>query len=605
MANLITTNNLWTEARRFHVDVERVDASNVKLVIHKPVNLELVDGAVVTIAEHPITANNYPSDGTQYNAGDNIYGARVVAFYSEINGKPWPITSPSRESGFDQFEITVAVASTSSVHASVHACSQILQYYPIGVQSYPGSSPSYDIGLSTYSGNIPSFPSAPTSPAVGLVYHDQGLNVVQYWNGSNWIPTRADTIVSDTHNPCTLGQVYLHAPGTLKVFNGVTWVTADASNMLVNGPTYVPLASVTSGIKIPANPNVGDVFYDYSTMRIASWNGSAWITPSATNTLFNGNIPAFTTPITVENVARSNPYEGQLFYNTSTKHLNVWTGTNWIQANTEQEGAPTTDKVAIGTNGSGTARAMLADVLKAQLGWPQNCVELSDEQFNIAIDNALDNYRQLSDGAYRKQYFTMSLLEGQQTYYLNSPVSKTDSIVDVHKIHRMSFLGVTQSTDNVFIQRFISDYFYSNNTTDLLSTHLLSGLNEDLERILAGNLTFVWNEATREITFTRKIATSEKVLIEAMCERQEQEILVDRWCKQYIQNWALAETKMILGLIRSKFSSGTPGASGPINLNGELLIAEARQDMTELKQALLDYEYGGHYGSGNVSFLIG
>ena len=105
--------------------------------------------------------------------------------------------------------------------------------------------------------------------------------------------------------------------------------------------------------------------------------------------------------------------------------------------------------------------------------------------------------------------------------------------------------------------------------------------------------------------FTRKISRDEKVIVEAMIERPEQELLVDRWCRQFIQNWALAELKMSLGMIRSKFSSGTPGAGGSITLNGELLISEARQDMAELKQGLLDYEYGGHIGMGNVSFLWG
>jgi hypothetical protein len=63
---------------------------------------------------------------------------------------------------------------------------------------------------------------------------------------------------------------------------------------------------------------------------------------------------------------------------------------------------------------------------------------------------------------------------------------------------------------------------------------------------------------------------------------------------------------MQLGLIRSKFSSGTPGPAGTISLNGELLITEARQDMTELKEELFNNEYGGGgINFGNTSFLIG
>ena len=115
---------------------------------------------------------------------------------------------------------------------------------------------------------------------------------------------------------------------------------------------------------------------------------------------------------------------------------------------------------------------------------------------------------------------------------------------------------------------------------------------------------YQWNESTRELYFTRAIRGNETVIIECMCERTEQELLSDRWCKQFLQNYALAEVKMMLGMIRSRFSSGTPGAGGTITLNGELLIAEARQDMTELREQLLNYEYGGMIGNGNCSFLF-
>jgi hypothetical protein len=123
--------------------------------------------------------------------------------------------------------------------------------------------------------------------------------------------------------------------------------------------------------------------------------------------------------------------------------------------------------------------------------------------------------------------------------------------------------------------------------------------------MFAGELTFQWDEATRELLITRAIRGNETVLIEAMIEKTEQELLLDRWCRQYIQNWSLSELKMMLGLIRSKYSSGTPGPSGTITLNGELLIAEARQDMAELKEELLNHEYGGMVGLGNCSFVFG
>jgi hypothetical protein len=308
----------------------------------------------------------------------------------------------------------------------------------------------------------------------------------------------------------------------------------------------------------------------------------------------------------VEPVLLAPPYLGQLFYNTSTKVLNVWNGTEWQQANTDQQGTPTSDKISIGTDGSYDERVRLIKVLKNQLGWPVQCVELKEEQFNVAIDNALDTYRQLCDNAYTTRYFLFTLIEGQQTYYLNDPIVGTDHIVGINKISRLNILGANSLSwdSNIYFQTFLNQY-YSSGYTDILSIHLLHNLSEEFQRLFAGDMTFVWNEALRELFITRKIARTEKVIIEAYCERTEQELLLDRWCKQFLQNWALAECKEQLGLIRSKYSSGTPGAQGPINLNGELLISEARQDMTELREQLLNYEFGGLVGGGNKSFLIG
>lgn len=616
-----TTHDLWVESRQFRIDISRPTPTTIELWVTRPAGLMVTDGAIIVLSEQQFTANNYPSEGETYvgsldwaNPGSDLFGAKVVAAYYGILNQPFPpnenLINPEEEL---TFKLTVTNTDPNTLYfASVHGCTNVLQYYPIGVQSYPLPEPDFDKGLTSYTGNIPSFPSAPTSPNVGMVYHDQQLNLIQYWTGSTWIPSRADTIISGPYNPGVTGQVYFNSPSYLKAFTGTAWVTVDSTNMQVKtGPTtWAPFTFVQGDMKAPEAPAVGDFFWDYSQQRLQFWDGVNWVFPTPSNTLFNngaGWVQAFVTPVAVESQELKAPYIGQLFYNTSVKVLNAWTGpsTGWQQVNTDQEGAPSFDKVNIGNNGSYEGRLRLMNVLKSQLGWPQMCVELQEEQLGIAIDNALDNYRQHSDGAYTTAYVVMSLMENQQTYYLNSPIDKTDHIVNVHKAHRMNVLGAGLGSDNIFMQAFLTEYYYSSGSADILSTHLLAGLSEDLERIFAGNLTFVWNEATRELTFTRKISRNEKVILECQMERAEQEIMIDRWCKQYIQNWALAECKMMLGMVRSKFSSGTPGPNGSINLNGELLIAEARQDMQDLKQALLDYEYGGHVGHGNVSFLIG
>ena len=481
------------------------------------------------------------------------------------------------------------------------------------MQSYPLEGSQIEKGGGAYTGNIPTFPTAPTSPVDGMVYHDQQLNIVQYYHGSSgsWIPTRADSIVSGPYNPGVLGQVYLYANNQLMVFNGKIWVQMGATNTKLRTPSgWTPLARMSSQTNPPDIPALGEMFYDYTIERITYWDGFTWVYPNKTNVLFNpgtGEVPAFVTPLTLEPEQLRPPHIGQLFYNMSLRELNAWNGVSWNKVNTDQEGTPSSDKIAIGNDGSYDERVRLIKVLNNQLGWPQLCVELQEEQFNIAIDNALDNYRQLSSGAYKRGWVLYKLIPNQQTYYLNNAIDKTDHIVDIHKIHRIGPLGVNGGGPNdVWAQAFAQQYYdLAAGGGDILTTHLVASYGEELKRLFAGELMYQWDEASRELLLLRAIRGYETVIIEAMLERSEQEILLDRWCKQYIQNWALAELKMMLGLIRSKFSSGTPGPGGTINLNGELLVSEARQDMTELKEELMNYEYGGLVGLGNCSFLMG
>lgn len=619
----VTTHDLWVDSRSMRIEIARPSPTTIELTVFRPKKSIVLDGCVVLMSTEPIDAYAYPVDGTEYEGSTDWLApadktdpeTNVIASYHAIMENPMPDTTVGTASAFYSWTITITNTDPKQIYyASVHGSSNVLQYYPIGVQAYPLEGSQLEKSVGAYAGNIPSLPYAPTNPSRGMVYHDQQLNIDQFWDEARgiWIPTRSDTIVSGPFNPGTLGQVYLLGGSRLYFFNGVKWEFATPTNVQVRIPGgWAPFASSIASITVPVKPTPGSFFYNYTTQRYEYWDGVEWQFPGKTNTLVKkpdgGWAPGFIAPPNVEPEELRSPDLGQLFYNTTMQSLNVWDGTVWIKANTSQEGTPLSDKVAIGNDGSYDERARLIKILAGQMGWPVQCVELKEEQFNIAIDNAIENYRQLSDGAYRRGFVLYNLIAGQQLYFLNSAIDKSDSIVDVHQIARMGPMGIFGGTgQDIWSQAFAQQFYnFAAGGGDMVSTFLVAQYGEDLTRMFAGNLMFQWNESSRELYFTRAIHGPETVIIECTMERTEQEIFSDRWCKQFIQNWALAEVKMMLGWIRSKFSSGTPGPAGTITLNGELLIAEARQDMTELKESLLNYEYGGHVGQGNVSFLIG
>lgn len=619
--NQLTTHDLWVAARQFKLSISRSSSTSLLLTIQRPPDLPPVDGAVLILSESPITANEYPEDGSRYTGGsivwaqpgvEKIGAAQVLSFWSEFFQSPLPAGTLNSD-GLLEWSITVTGTDVNKTYyASVHACTNVLQYYPIGIQSYPLESSRIEKDSSTYTGSIPTLPSAPLSPTQGMVYHDSSLNLIQYWDStrSTWIPSRADTITTGTINPGIPGQTYFFAPSTqLKIFDGKKWTTAEPANLQLKiGATWTNLGYVSAAVSLPEAPAIGELFYDYTSQRVQYWDGVTWQVPTSTTSLFNtgsGFIPAFTGIFSVEPVDLITPYPGLLFYNTTQRVLNVYNGTSWEQANTSQQGTPTTDKTRIGNDGSYDERLRLIRVIKSEFGWPNSCIELTEDNFNTAIDNALETYRQLSAGAYEKRYVLLTLMADQQTYYLNNPVDETDRIVSIQKIYRLNILGANSMNwdSNVYFQTFLSQ-FYQSGYTDILSIHLMHSLSEEFQRIFAGEFTFLWNEARRELMLTRRVARNEKVVLEVDLERTEQELLLDRYCKQFIQQYATATVKEMLGLLRSKYSSGTPGPNGSITLNGDTLIAEARQDFAELKEALLNWEYQSA-GMGNVSMIFG
>jgi hypothetical protein len=86
----------------------------------------------------------------------------------------------------------------------------------------------------------------------------------------------------------------------------------------------------------------------------------------------------------------------------------------------------------------------------------------------------------------------------------------------------------------------------------------------------------------------RSIGYAERILIDAVIERTEQDLLTDRMTKNWIEDWALSEAMIMLGNMRGKFSS-LAGAGGSITLNAESLKSEAVAMQTALIQELEDF----------------
>jgi hypothetical protein len=165
-------------------------------------------------------------------------------------------------------------------------------------------------------------------------------------------------------------------------------------------------------------------------------------------------------------------------------------------------------------------------------------------------------------------------------------------------------MGSLMGGDNGIYGQIFSNLFYNAGQIDLVSIHLTASQMEAFSMLFAGEVVFNWNETRRELRTYKTVMSEEWVLVETSIERTEQELLQDRWTTQWIQNWSLAECRIILGMIRGKYQS-LPGVGGSLSLNGSELIQIGQTEQTDLLRQISDFEVGNLGEFGNTQFLMG
>lgn len=350
---------------------------------------------------------------------------------------------------------------------------------------------------------------------------------------------------------------------------------------------------VAQSFEAPTSPTAGQYYYNLQSQLLYRWDGAGWV-----QVLGNTVVSGYADPT-------AGGFVGDLFYNINQRMLKTWNGSIWLDAETDVPG-PMYNRINIGTDLTSDERLNLVDILKKQLGAPVVCVELTEDHWNIAIDNAIQECRHRMDNAYFRQYVAITVKQGQQTYYLNDPSIGTDKITTVIKVHRLDLLGLAQMGENgIYAQTFLNQMFHPGAQIDIVSVHLIHAMSEMFNRVFAGDIAFTWRETTRELTVLRRLYKDERVLVECAFEKTEQELLQDRYLMQWLQQWAEAEAMLMLGRIRGKYGN-LPGPGGGLSLNADSLIADAKELQADCLRQISDFEVGNGSGEfGNYSFCIG
>lgn len=235
--------------------------------------------------------------------------------------------------------------------------------------------------------------------------------------------------------------------------------------------------------------------------------------------------------------------------------------------------------------------------LELRLGGGMVDVELDPDHYNVAIDKALDKFRQRSENAVEESFVALPLKTDVSVYTL------PNEIIEVFKIYRRS-TGVSSSSGNdfePFESQYLNSYLMNSGRAGGLATYdALAQHRETLGRLFGAEMMFTWNHTKHTLIVHRKVRSDDDVFMHVYNYRPETELFEDTYAKPWLKDYALAQCKMMLAEARGKFAT-LAGPQGGTTMNADQLKNDAMSELEKLELDLLNFRDG----SSGYGFIIG
>lgn len=222
----------------------------------------------------------------------------------------------------------------------------------------------------------------------------------------------------------------------------------------------------------------------------------------------------------------------------------------------------------------------IKDFILGRLGYPVVRVELTDFQIKTAIDESISNLDYHAP-FWTTQIAAFSTSAGINSYILPSHIANNLTYV-AYKKSLLSIQNMAGTLEfDFFIKYFQDNFVFSNFAVSdfyLMQTHL-----EMIRKILSqeGSWDLI-NGNILQVYPTPVLSTEPVILV----YRGLDSGTMHPYYKNWIQRYALAIAKGILGEIRGKFAS-LPSPGGGATLNGKQLVDQSEAEKEKLKEELL------------------
>ena len=246
-----------------------------------------------------------------------------------------------------------------------------------------------------------------------------------------------------------------------------------------------------------------------------------------------------------------------------------------------------------------TLKQDLFRYVQYQLGSQIIDLELDAEHYEAAYRNTVGTYRQRAQNAYEESYTFMELVTDVNIYEL------PQEVYSVRQIFRRTFgdsTGPFASNFDPFSQASLNVYLMNFNVAGGLATYdFYSQYVELAGRMFGAYMNYTFNPVTKKLQLMRDPkGTGEAVLLWTYNYKPEFNMLSDPLIAQWMRNYMVGNSKLIIGEAREKFGQ-IAGPNGGSSLNGTAMKAEGLAIMQQGLEDLKNYIDG----SSPLSWVIG
>jgi hypothetical protein len=183
-----------------------------------------------------------------------------------------------------------------------------------------------------------------------------------------------------------------------------------------------------------------------------------------------------------------------------------------------------------------------------------------------------------------------------------------DEVIEVRQVFRRAIgsrsgIGAGGTLFEPFNLAYTNTYLMSGSMMGGLATYdAFAGYQKLVGRMFGSYIEFKWKPTSHLLTILqRPFAQGEQILVQCYNFRPDWVLLQDVYAKQWLKDYTLATTKMILGEARSKFAS-IAGPQSPITLNGTALLAAGKEELANLDKEI---DLNIVNGSNGYYFVLG